>query len=79
MPKDKAGRNEDRPFREPEEEEDSEYDFHDALMQVEMAHLVHILSYGFKEYSIENFVDKNTFMHGRVKKAAPIRMPCVQD
>ena len=61
MPKDKAGRNEDRPFREPEEEEDSEYDFHDALMQVEMLFQSHILSYGFKEYSIENFVDKKYF------------------
>ena len=37
------------------------FDYHDALVQIHMLFESTILTYGFKEYTIENFVDKRYF------------------
>ncbi len=37
------------------------FDYHDALVQIHMLFESTILTYGFKEYTIENFVDKHYF------------------
>ena len=37
------------------------YDYHDAIIQIEMLFQSHILSFGFKEYSLETYVDKRFF------------------
>lgn len=37
------------------------YDYHDAMIQIEMLFQSHILSFGYKEYSLETFVDKKYF------------------
>ena len=37
------------------------YDFHDALIQIEMLFQSHILSFGYKEYSLETFADRKYF------------------
>ncbi len=37
------------------------FDYHDALIQIEMLFQSHILSFGYKEYSLETFVDKKYF------------------
>lgn len=39
----------------------SELDFHDALLRIEMLFQSHILSFGYKEYSLETFADKKYF------------------
>lgn len=39
----------------------AEYDFHDQLIQIEMLFQSHIISYGFKEYSLETFADQKYF------------------
>lgn len=39
----------------------AEFDYHDALIQIEMLFQSHILSFGFKEYSLETFADKKYF------------------
>ena len=44
------------------------FDYHDAMIQIEMIFQSHILSYGFKEYSIENFVDKKYFYSWKGKE-----------
>ncbi len=38
-----------------------EFDYHDALIQIEMLFQSHILSFGYKEYSLETFADKKYF------------------
>ncbi len=38
-----------------------DFDYHDALIQVEMLFQSHILSFGYKEYSLETFADKKYF------------------
>ena len=47
---------------------DEYFDYHDAMIQIEMIFQSHILSYGFKEYSIENFVDKKYFYSWKGKE-----------
>ena len=37
------------------------FDYHDALVQIHMLFESTILTYGFREYTIENFVDKRYF------------------
>ena len=49
-------------------EKDGEFDFHDAMLQIEMIFQSSLLSYGFKEYSIENFVDKKYFYSWKGKE-----------
>ncbi len=44
------------------------FDYHDAMIQIEMIFQSHILSYGFKEYSIETFVDKKYFYSWKGKE-----------
>lgn len=39
----------------------AEYDFHDQLIQIEMLFQSHIISFGFKEYSLETFADQKYF------------------
>ncbi len=50
---------------EEEEEEASapapDYDYHDAIIQIEMLFQSHILSFGYKEYSLETFADRRYF------------------
>lgn len=38
-----------------------DFDYHDALIQIEMLFQSHILSFGYKEYSLETFADKKYF------------------
>lgn len=38
-----------------------DFDNHDALMQIEMLFQSHILSFGYKEYSLETFTDQKYF------------------
>ncbi|MDO4615047.1 MAG: hypothetical protein Q4B15_05390, partial [Lachnospiraceae bacterium] len=40
---------------------DEQFDFHDALIRIEMIFQSHILSFGYKEYSLETFADKKYF------------------
>jgi hypothetical protein len=39
----------------------ADFDYHDALIQLEMLFQSHILSFGFKEYSLETFADRKYF------------------
>lgn len=39
----------------------SDFDYHDALIQIEMLFQSHILSFGYKEYSLETYADKKYF------------------
>ncbi|MBR0377626.1 MAG: LCP family protein [Lachnospiraceae bacterium] len=50
------------------EENGEPFDFHEAMLQVEMIFQSSLLSYGFKEYSIENFVDKKYFYSWKGKE-----------
>ena len=50
------------------EENGEHFDFHEAMLQVEMIFQSSLLSYGFKEYSIENFVDKKYFYSWKGKE-----------
>ena len=38
-----------------------DYDYHDAIIQIEMLFQSHILSFGYKEYSLETFADRRYF------------------
>ncbi len=38
-----------------------DFDYHDALIQIEMLFQSHSLSFGYKEYSLETFADKKYF------------------
>ncbi len=40
---------------------ETQFDFHDALIRIEMIFQSHILSFGYKEYSLETFADKKYF------------------
>ena len=49
-------------------EDEGSFSFHDAMLQIEMIFQSSLLSYGFKEYSIENFVDKKYFYSWKGKE-----------
>ena len=38
-----------------------DFDYHDAMIQIEMLFQSHILSFGYKEYSLETYVDRRFF------------------
>lgn len=38
-----------------------DFDFHDEMIQIEMLFQSHILSFGYKEYTLENYADKRFF------------------
>ena len=41
--------------------QDPYFDYHDAMIQIEMLFQSHILSFGYKEYSLETYVDRRFF------------------
>ncbi|MEE3420186.1 MAG: hypothetical protein VZR02_03675 [Lachnospiraceae bacterium] len=47
-----------------------EYDYHDALLGIEMLFQSHILSFGYKEYSLETFADKKYFSAWKGREGA---------
>ncbi len=47
--------------RGPASEEAPYFDYHDAMIQIEMLFQSHILSFGYKEYSLETYVDRRFF------------------
>ena len=48
----------------------ADYDYHDALLQIEMLFQSHILSFGYKEYSLETYADKKYFLNWKGKEGA---------
>ncbi|MDO4620317.1 MAG: hypothetical protein Q4B09_06815 [Lachnospiraceae bacterium] len=44
------------------------YDFHDAMIQIEMLFQSHILSFGYKEYSLETYADKRFFADWKARE-----------
>ena len=45
-----------------------DYDYHDEMIQIEMLFQSHILSFGYKEYTLENYADKRSFSHWKAKE-----------
>ena len=43
-------------------------DFHDAMIQIEMLFQSHILSFGYKEYTLENYADKRIFPEWKARE-----------
>ena len=43
-------------------------DFHDAIIQIEMLFQSHILSFGYKEYSLETYVDRKFFQDWKARE-----------
>ena len=44
------------------------FDYHDAMIQIEMLFQSHILSFGYKEYSLETYVDRKFFKDWKAKE-----------
>ena len=45
-----------------------DFDFHDEMIQIEMLFQSHILSFGYKEYTLENYADKRCFSEWRSRE-----------
>ncbi len=45
-----------------------DYDYHDEMIQIEMLFQSHILSFGYKEYTLENYADKRSFDNWKAKE-----------
>lgn len=45
-----------------------EYDFHDEIIQIEMLFQSHILSFGYKEYSLETYADRRFFSEWKARE-----------
>ncbi len=43
-------------------------DFHDAMIQIEMLFQSHILSFGYKEYTLENYADRRCFSEWKARE-----------
>lgn len=43
-------------------------DFHDSMMQIEMLFQSHILSFGYKEYTLENYADRRVFAEWKARE-----------
>ncbi len=46
----------------------SYFDYHDAMIQIEMLFQSHILSFGYKEYSLETYVDRRFFREWKARE-----------
>ena len=44
------------------------FDYHDAIIQIEMLFQSHILSFGYKEYSLETYVDRRFFSEWKARE-----------
>ena len=47
----------------------TDYDFHDSMIQVEMIFQSHVISFGYKEYSLETYVDRGAFAKWKANEA----------
>ncbi len=45
-----------------------DYDFHDEIIQIEMLFQSHILSFGYKEYSLETYADRRFFSEWKARE-----------
>ena len=45
-----------------------DYDYHDEMIQIEMLFQSHILSFGYKEYTLENYADRRCFARWKAKE-----------
>ncbi len=45
-----------------------DFDFHDEMIQIEMLFQSHILSFGYKEYTLENYADKRFFAEWKARE-----------
>ncbi len=52
----------------PSGSQDSWFDYHDAMIQIEMLFQSHILSFGYKEYSLETYVDRKFFREWKARE-----------
>lgn len=45
-----------------------DFDLHDSMIQIEMLFQSHILSFGYKEYTLENYADKRCFSEWKARE-----------
>ena len=45
-----------------------DFDYHDAMIQIEMLFQSHILSFGYKEYSLETYADRRYFQNWKARE-----------